>query len=241
YDQSFPSAHPPPATAGVLGLGRGKISVFSQLVSAGVTRNVVGHCLSSKGGGYLFFGDNLIPSTGVAWTPLLSPDNHYTTGSAELLFNGKAAGLKGLKLIFDTGSSYTYFNSKTYQTLVKLIENDLKGTPLKDAKEDKTLPVCWKGAKPFKSVLDVKTYFKTLTINFTNGRKNTQLQIPPESYLIISNTGNVCLGLLNGSEVGLQDSNVIGDISMQGLMMIYDNEKQQLGWVTADCNKLPRS
>ncbi|XP_010479040.1 PREDICTED: aspartic proteinase Asp1 [Camelina sativa] len=241
YDQSFPSAHPPPATAGVLGLGKGKISILSQLVSAGVTRNVVGHCLSSKGGGYLFFGDNLIPSTGVAWTPLLSPDNHYTTGAAEILFNGKPTGLKGLKLIFDTGSSYTYFNSKTYQTIVKLIETDLKATPLKDAKEDKTLPICWKGAKPFKSVLDVKTYFKTLTINFTNGRKNTQLQIPPESYLIISNTGNVCLGLLNGSEVGLQDSNVIGDISMQGLMVIYDNEKQQLGWVTADCNKLPRS
>ncbi|KAF2594100.1 hypothetical protein F2Q70_00042290 [Brassica cretica] len=53
-------------------------------------------------------------------------------------------------------------------------------------------------------------------------------------------TGNVCLGILNGSEVGLQDSNVIGDISMQGTMVIYDNEKQQLGWVSADCDKLPK-
>ncbi|EOA36432.1 hypothetical protein CARUB_v10010968mg [Capsella rubella] len=241
YDQSFSNAHPPPATAGVLGLGKGRISVLSQLVSAGVTRNIVGHCLSSKGGGYLFFGDSLIPSTGVTWTPLLSPDNHYTTGPAELLFNAKPTGLKGLKLIFDTGSSYTYFNSKTYQTVVKLIENDVKSTPLKVAKDDKTLPICWKGPKPFKSVLEVKNLFKTLTINFTNGRKNTQLQIPPESYLIVSKTGHVCLGLLNGSEVGLQDSNVIGDISMQGLMMIYDNEKQQLGWVASDCKKLPKS
>jgi len=31
------------------------------------------------------------------------------------------------------------------------------------------------------------------------------------------------------------------DISMQGLMMIYDNEKQQLGWVSSDCNKLPKT
>lgn len=149
YDQSYPSAHPPPATAGVLGLGRGRISVLSQLVSAGLTRNVVGHCLSSKGGGYLFFGDNLIPSTGMAWTPLLSPEytsfiftsiklyccllvlihlfvfsNHYTTGPAELLFNGKPTGLEGLNLIFDTGSSYTYFNSKTYQTIVNLVTKE---------------------------------------------------------------------------------------------------------------------
>ncbi|CAL9239752.1 unnamed protein product [Arabidopsis halleri] len=241
YDQSYPSAHPPPATAGVLGLGRGKIGLLTQLVSAGLTRNVVGHCLSSKGGGYLFFGDTLIPSLGVAWTPLLSPDNHYTTGPAELLFNGKPTGLKGLKLIFDTGSSYTYFNSKTYQTIVNLIRNDLKVSPLKVAKEDKTLPICWKGAKPFKSVLEVKNFFKIITINFTNARRNTQLQIPPESYLIISKTGNACLGLLNGSEVGLQNSNVIGDISMQGLLIIYDNEKQQLGWVSSNCNKLPKT
>lgn len=47
--------------------------------------------------------------------------NHYTTGPAELLFNGKPTGLKGLNLIFDTGSSYTYFNSKTYQTIVNLV------------------------------------------------------------------------------------------------------------------------
>ncbi|CAH2034590.1 unnamed protein product [Thlaspi arvense] len=240
YDQSFPSAHPSPATAGVLGLGRGRISVLTQLVSAGLTRNVIGHCLSSNGGGFLFFGDNLIPSTGVSWTPLMSQDNHYTTGPAELLSNGKSTGLKDLKLIFDSGSSYTYFNSKTYQKIVNLIGNDLKDKPLKDAKEDKTLPICWKGAKPLKSVLEVKNLFKTLTINFMSGRRNTQLQIPPESYLIISKTGNVCLGILNGSEVGLQDSNVIGDISMQGVMMIYDNEKQQLGWVSADCNKIPK-
>lgn len=241
YDQSYPSAHPPPATAGVLGLGRGKIGLLTQLVSAGLTRNVVGHCLSSKGGGFLFFGDNLVPSIGVAWTPLLSQDNHYTTGPADLLFNGKPTGLKGLKLIFDTGSSYTYFNSKAYQTIINLIGNDLKVSPLKVAKEDKTLPICWKGAKPFKSVLEVKNFFKTITINFTNGRRNTQLYLAPELYLIVSKTGNVCLGLLNGSEVGLQNSNVIGDISMQGLMMIYDNEKQQLGWVSSDCNKLPKT
>ena len=149
YDQHYPSAHPPPATVGVLGLGKGKISILAQLVSARLTRNVFGHCLSSKGGGFLFFGDNVIPSTGVSWTTLASPkykyffnsffyshldigivfyittdsalSNHYTTGPAELLYNRKPTGLNGLKLIFDSGSSYTYFNSKTYQAIVNLV------------------------------------------------------------------------------------------------------------------------
>ncbi|XP_010532199.1 PREDICTED: aspartic proteinase Asp1 [Tarenaya hassleriana] len=238
YDQQVPGPHPPPATAGVLGIGRGIISFLTQLVTAGLTKNVMGHCLSHKGGGFLFFGDNPIPSSGVAWAKL-SKDGHYSVGSAELLFNGKSTGEKGLDLIFDSGSSYTYFNSKTYQTIVNLITNDLKGKPLKDAKEDRTLPICWKGAKPFKSVLDAKSFFKTLTISFSGWIRKTQFQIQPESYLIVT-TGNVCLGILNGSEVGLQNANVIGDIFMQGTMVIYDNEKQQLGWVSADCDKHPR-
>lgn len=65
------------------------------------------------------------------------------------------------------------------------LRNDLKGQPLRDAPEDKTLPVCWKGSKVFKSVADVKNFFKPLALSFTNS-KNAQFQIPPETYLIIS-------------------------------------------------------
>ncbi|KAL1209316.1 Aspartic proteinase Asp1 [Cardamine amara subsp. amara] len=110
------------------------------------------------------------------------------TGPAELLFNEKPTCLKGLKFIIDTGSSYTYISSKTYQTIVK---HTLEG-----CEDGKALPICWKGTKPFKSVIDVKNLLKSITINFTNGRRDTQLHIPPESYLIISKLGNVCLEIL---------------------------------------------
>ncbi|PWA53846.1 eukaryotic aspartyl protease family protein [Artemisia annua] len=52
--------------------------------------------------------------------------------------------------------------------------------------------------------------------------------------------GSVCLGVLNGTEVGLQNFNVIGDISMQDKMVIYDNEKQTIGWTPANCDRPPR-
>ena len=32
--------------------------------------------------------------------------------------------------------------------------------------------------------------------------------------------------------------NLIGDISMQDQMIIYDNEKQSIGWIPADCDEL---
>jgi len=59
---------------GILGLGRGKTSLISQLNSQGLVRNVIGHCLSSQGGGYIFFG-NAYDSARVTWTPISSVDS----------------------------------------------------------------------------------------------------------------------------------------------------------------------
>jgi hypothetical protein len=72
YNQKYSGSHSPPSTAGVLGLGNGKASILSQLRNVGLTRNVLGHCLSGKGGGYLFFGDDLVPSSGIVWAPFSS-------------------------------------------------------------------------------------------------------------------------------------------------------------------------
>lgn len=46
---------------------------------------------------------------------------HYSLGPVELLFNGKTTSVKGLELIFDSGSSYTYLNSQAYQDIVDLV------------------------------------------------------------------------------------------------------------------------
>lgn len=69
------------------------------------------------------------------------------------------------------------------------IKKDLHGKPLKEAVEDDTLPVCWRGKKPFKSIRDAKKYFKPLALSFGSGWKTkSQFEIQQESYLIISVT-----------------------------------------------------
>ncbi|KAL5555221.1 hypothetical protein UlMin_037457 [Ulmus minor] len=226
---------------GVLGLGKGKVSIVSQLHSQGLVRNVIGHCLSGRGGGFLFFGDDIYDSSRVAWAPMSRYSKHYSPGYGELMFGGKHTGVKGLLTVFDSGSSYTYLNNQAYQALTFWIKRDLTGKSLKEAPEDQTLPLCWRGKKPFRNVGDAKKYFKPLALLFNDdGRSKTQFEMPPEAYLIISSEGNVCLGILNGTEVGLQ-TNIIGDISMQDKMVIYDNEKQAIGWIPANCDRLPRS
>ncbi|KAL0351510.1 UNVERIFIED_CONTAM: Replication factor C subunit [Sesamum calycinum] len=226
YNQQVPGSAHLPYVDGVLGLGIGKPSILAQLRDMGLTKNVVGHCLSGKGGGFLFFGDDFLPKSGIVWKPVLSQSKHYSLGPADLQFGGQATNVKGLQIVFDSGSTYTYFSSQAYKGLVSVIKGDLNGKQLKDALEDKSLPLCWKGAKPFKSIRDVINYFKPLVLNFTN-TTNIQLQLRPESYLIVTEHGNVCLGILDGGEVGLGNINVIGDISLQDKLVIYDNERQQ--------------
>ncbi|KAI4388086.1 hypothetical protein MLD38_000451 [Melastoma candidum] len=239
YNQHHTGPISPPPTVGVLGLGNGKASIISQLSNLGVIRNVLGHCLSSRGGGFLFLGNDLVSPSKVAWTPVLSSPSvkHYLTGPADIIYNGMPTGVKGLQVIFDSGSSYTYLNSKAYQAI--LVKADITGKPLKEAAEDNSLPICWKGAKPFKSISEIRGHFKPVVLSFTNSK--VQLPLLPDAYLIISKLGNVCLGILNGAEVKLGDLNVIGDISLQDKVVIYDNEKRQIGWAPANCNRLPSS
>lgn len=237
YDLHNPGPYSSPPTVGVLGLGSGKPSILSQLYNMDLTRNIVGHCLSGKGGGYLFFGDDFVPSSGIVWMPMSSDAKRYLSTQAELLMGGKPTGIKGLKILFDSGSSYTYFSSQVYKGLLNLISKDLKGKPLNEVK-DRALPLCWKGEKPFKTITDVKHYFSTLALSFTKA-KDAQLQLTPESYLIVTANGNVCIGILNGTEIGLKDYNIIGDVSLLDKMVIYDNEKNQIGWISANCDRLP--
>ncbi|KAL2339772.1 hypothetical protein Fmac_007712 [Flemingia macrophylla] len=231
YDQMNPGQSPPSSIGGVLGLGNGKTSILSQLHSLGLIRNVVGHCLSSRGGGFLFFGDNLVPQSGVAWTPILqssssSVEQHYRTGPADLYFHGKPTSVNGLELIFDSGSSYTYFNSHSYKAIVELVANDIEGEgkPFKrELSENPTLPVCWTGREPFRSVHDITSNFKALGLGFT--KSQTLLILPPQAYLVVTTPGVVCLGILDGTEIGLGNANIIGDISLQDKIPRYRQYK----------------
>ncbi|XP_076953682.1 aspartic proteinase Asp1-like [Bidens hawaiensis] len=227
YNQEVEGPMDPPYTDGVLGLGSGKASILHQLNELGVTKNVVAHCLGAQGDGHLFFGDEFVPSSGVIWSPMSTTkiENHYYLGTAELYVGGKTSGKKGLPIAFDSGSTYTYFSEEAYKALLSMLLKDIRGKRIENANEDKSLPVCWKGSKPFKSIQDVKNLFKPIMLSFAKSKK-VRFQMDPESYLIISKYGNACLGILNGSEVGLESVNLVLQTSFHDKIIIYDNENQ---------------
>nr|XP_007152782.1 hypothetical protein PHAVU_004G159200g [Phaseolus vulgaris]ESW24776.1 hypothetical protein PHAVU_004G159200g [Phaseolus vulgaris] len=219
YDQEGLLLNTLAKTDGILGLSRAKVSLPYQLASKGLIKNVVGHCLSNDevGGGYMFLGDDFLPYWGMTWVPMaytLTTDLYQTEilginyGNRQLSFDGQS---KVGKVVFDSGSSYTYFPKEAYLDLVASL-NEVSGLRLIQDDSDTTLPICWEANFPIKSVKDVKDYFKTITLRF--GSKwwilSTMFQIAPEGYLIISNKGHVCLGILDGSNVNDGSSIILG-------------------------------
>lgn len=248
YDQQGQLLASPAKTDGILGLGSAKISLPSQLANQGIISNVVGHCFTSEadGGGYMFFGDDFVPRWGMIWVPILDGlTNYYRTGVQKISYGDQQlnVGRKGgdvMQVVFDSGSSYTYFPNEAYASLVaslkyvshRLVQDD----------SDPLLPICWRANFPVRSLKDVKQFFEPVTLQFEKKWwvMSRTFTIPPEGYLIINDQGNVCFGILNGTEVHDGMAIILGDISLHGKLVVYDNMQHKVGWVQSDCIKPQR-
>ncbi|PSR89214.1 Aspartyl protease [Actinidia chinensis var. chinensis] len=247
YDQKGILLNSLAKTDGILGLSRAHVSLPSQLASRGIINNVVGHCLAADavGGGYMFLGDGFVPHGQMAWVPMLnSPSTtFYQTEFIKVSYGNKKLSLGGQddglgRVVFDSGSSYTYFTKQAYSDLAASLK-DVSGKGLRQDASDPTLPVCWRSEMPIRSVLDIKQYFEPLTLQFRSKwwTVSRKFHILPEGYLIVNNKGNVCLGILDGSKVHDGSTVILGDISLRGQLLVYDNVNQEIGWAKSDCVK----
>ncbi|KAI4997630.1 aspartic proteinase Asp1-like [Hordeum vulgare subsp. vulgare] len=228
---------------GVLGIGRGTGDLVSQLRQQGIiTQHIFGHCLGVRGGGFLFFGGDRVPSAGVTWVPMAqNVRSHYSPGAATLNLNVQLeypVSVEPMPTIFDSGSTYTYVHMDTYARLISAVAVTLESSSLTKAHDD-ALPECWEENELIQSVDNVKNKFKPLEFTFGHGVNQATMEIPPENYIVVTQNGKVCLGILNGSQIGLDRLNLIGGNIMQNHIMIYDNERARIGWVRTSCDEMP--
>ncbi|KAJ1274851.1 hypothetical protein BS78_05G091700 [Paspalum vaginatum] len=223
---------------GVLGLGRGSIDLVSQLKQLKViAKNTIGHCLSYKGGGFLIIGKDMSTFPLKKWAPMApGQPRYYSPGRATLHLDARSiGGADPVEVILDSGSTYTYLPNALHKQLVPVLQATLRKSL--QVVKDPSLPgeLCWKRPEKFRSVDDLKKEFKpVMSFNFGN---EVTMAIPPENYLVVTKQGNACFGIFAHNAKYI----ILGDITMQGLLVIYDNDRKQLGWVRADCNKPPKS
>ncbi|KAL6557124.1 Aspartyl protease protein 2 [Orobanche minor] len=224
------------AAAGLLGLGRGKLSFPTQAGSQ--FANKFSYCLvdrsASSKPSYMVFGESAVSRSAV-FTPLVSNpklDTFYyvdltgiSVGGARVpgitasLFKLDRTGSGGV--IVDSGTSVTRLAQPAYEAL-----RNAFGT---GAKNLKSAP----GFSLFDTCFDLsgKTEVKvpTVVLHFRGG---ADVSLPASNYLIpVDSDGKFCFAFA-GTTSGLS---IIGNIQQQGFRVVFDLAGNRVGFAPKSC------
>ncbi|XAR73123.1 Nepenthesin [Bertholletia excelsa] len=225
--------------AGLVGLGRGPLSLVSQLKEP-----MFSYCLTSiddSKTSTLLMGSlasaNATGNSGdVQTTPLLrnpsQPSFYYldlqgiTVGDTRLpieksTFALNADGSGGL--IIDSGTTITYLKESAFDQVKKEFISQVK-LPV-DKSGSTGLDLCFTLPSDAKSVEVPKLVFHF---------KGADLELPGENYMIAdSSMGLMCLAM--GSSSGMS---IIGNVQQQNLMVVHDLAKETVSFIPTQCNQL---
>uniref|UniRef100_A0A0D9ZJ05 Peptidase A1 domain-containing protein n=1 Tax=Oryza glumipatula TaxID=40148 RepID=A0A0D9ZJ05_9ORYZ len=218
------------AIDGIIGFGNSNQTLLSQLAAAGKTKKIFSHCLDSTNGGGIFaIGEVVEPK--VKTTPIVKNNEVY------YLVNLKSIDVAGTTLqlpanIFETTKTKgTFIDSGT--TLVYLPEIVYSELILAVfAKHpDITLGAMY-NFECFHFLGSVDDKFPKITFNFKN---DLTLDVYPYDYLLEYEGNQYCFGFQDAGKLGHKDKILLGDMVISNKVVVYDMEKQAIGWTEHNC------
>ncbi|XP_057540976.1 aspartic proteinase nepenthesin-1 [Amaranthus tricolor] len=228
--------------AGLIGLGRGPLSLVSQLDEPKFS-----YCLTSIDGSKtstLLMGSLANPkalssnskATTIMTTPLIhnpsQPSFYYlnlqgiSVGSTHLpikksTFSLSDDGTGGM--IIDSGTTITYLESSAFDQVKKAFTSQMN-LPLDDSGSG-GLDLCFKMPKDTTSLEVPKFVFHF---------KEADLDLPSENYMIgDTNMGVLCLAM--GKSSGMS---IFGNVQQQNMMVVHDLANESLSFVPTQCDEL---
>ncbi|KAL6225688.1 hypothetical protein ACLB2K_004537 [Fragaria x ananassa] len=230
--------------AGLVGLGRGTLSLVSQLKEPKFS-----YCLTSvddtQSTSTLLMGsvaslNSTTPSSEVAnikTTPLIKnpsqPTFYYlslegiTVGGTSLPIEKDtfALGDDGVGgLIIDSGTTLTYLAQDAYDAVVKEFSSQME-LPEKDAIDTVGLDLCFELPEDA-----TKVEVPKLVFNF----EGADLELPSENYMIAdADVGVICLAVGSAG-----DMSVFGNFQQQNMLVLHDLVKETISFVPTKCDQL---
>ncbi|CAI0397723.1 unnamed protein product [Linum tenue] len=222
------------ALDGILGFGKANSSMISQLAATGRVKKIFAHCLDGENGGGIFAIGHVVEPR-VNMTPIIQDQPHYNVNMtavqvghdmlnlpAEVFDAGDKKGA-----IIDSGTTLAYLPEMVYKPLLEYIT--ILFSRFSFAKI--YLNVCF----IFHCSLD--DAFPNVTFHFEN---SLLLRVYPHEYLFPFQEGYWCLGWQNS---GLQSRDrrnmtLLGDLVLSNKLVLYDLEKQAIGWTEYNCESL---
>ncbi|KAJ8764494.1 hypothetical protein K2173_006234 [Erythroxylum novogranatense] len=209
------------APNGLFGLGMSNISVPSTLAREGYIPNSFSMCFGRDGLGRISFGDK--GSSDQGETPFNLHHLHptYNVSITQTNVDGNATNLEFYS-IFDSGTSFTYLNDPAYTLVTEKFNSRVKETSASIT--DIPFEYCYNLGTNQNDIL-----IPTLSLVMKGG---DEFNIT-DPIVVGSQDGAYfyCLGVLKS-----RDINIIGQNFMTGYRVVFDRERNVLGWKLSNCS-----
>ncbi|CAM0906564.1 unnamed protein product [Alopecurus aequalis] len=225
---------------GIMGLGRGQLSIMDQLVDKGVIGDSFSMCYGGMdiGGGAMVLGAMPVPPDMIfsRSDPVRSP--YYNIELKEIHVAGKALKLDARIFdnkhgtVLDSGTTYAYLPEQAFLAFKDAVTS--KVHPLKKIRgpDPNYKDICFAGAG--RNVSKLSEVFPEVDMVFGNGHK---LSLSPENYLFRHSKveGAYCLGVFQN---GKDPTTLLGGIVVRNTLVTYDRHNEKIGFWKTNCSEL---
>ncbi|KAI5325251.1 hypothetical protein L3X38_034325 [Prunus dulcis] len=225
---------------GIMGLGRGDLSVVDQLVDKGVISDSFSLCYGGMdiGGGSMVLGGFTTPSDMVFIhsNPVRSP--YYNLDLKEIHIAGKRLSLNPSVFdgkhgtVLDSGTTYAYLPEAAFLAFKDGIMKELSSLKQIRGPDPNYNDICFSTDES--EVSHPSDTFPTVDMVFGSGKK---LTLSPENYLFRHSKvrGAYCLGFFQN---GKDPTTLLGGIVVRNTLVTYDRENSKIGFWKTNCSEL---
>lgn len=225
---------------GIMGLGRGHLSIMDQLVDKGVIADSFSLCYGGMdvGGGAMVLG-GISPPPGMVFSrsdPTRSP--YYNIELKEIHVSGKKLHIDSKVFdakhgtVLDSGTTYAYFPEEAFVSLRDAIMSNLHSLKQIRGPDPNYKDLCFSGAGS--DVSQLSKVFPEVDMVFGNGQK---LLLSPENYLFRHSkvNGAYCLGIFQN---GKDPTTLLGGIIVRNTLVTYDRQNETISFWKTNCSEL---
>ncbi|KAD4586527.1 hypothetical protein E3N88_24128 [Mikania micrantha] len=210
------------APNGLFGLGYENLSVPSILASSGLTANSFSMCFAPDGAGRINFGDKGSLDQGETPINLDTPHRTYNISMTQIVVGDNVTNVN-FTAIFDTGTSFTYLNDPAYKILTESFDSQTQETRSQPS-PDLPFTYCY-------NIRPNETSFEAPSLNLTmKGGDEFPVTDPFVIFPLQDGGSMFCLAIVKSDDV-----NIIGQNFMTGYRIVFDREKNVLGWKASNC------
>jgi hypothetical protein len=201
--------------SGLVGLGRGPLSLVSQL-----NVGAFSYCLTSDAAktSPLLFGSGALTGAGVQSTPLLRTSTYYYTVNLESISIGAAttAGTGSSGIIFDSGTTVAFLAEPAYTLAKEAVLSQTTNLTMASGRDG--YEVCFQTSG---------AVFPSMVLHFDGG----DMDLPTENYFGAVDDSVSCWIVQKSPSLS-----IVGNIMQMNYHIRYDVEKSMLSFQPANCD-----